>query len=86
MLFTFVANNLASSLWKGTLSAQVPCEASSCASAFVLAEEDPRSVLDVISNCRGEQMLGCTVKMITGADVTLYGLSMLSPLRPIAKT
>lgn len=85
MLFTFVANSIVSHPSSGMLTAARLCDASNCATAFVPADEDPRSVLHNTASYRGETMLARTLKLINGAEIALYGLSMLSPLRPMAR-
>lgn len=86
MLFTFVSNDTTRYSRRGKLTAKQLCEASNCASAFVSSDMDPRYILHDRSNYRGDPMLSKTIKIINGAEIALYGLSMLSPLRPLAKS
>ncbi len=86
MLFTFVADSRVSQARQGSLRAGDLVEVSNCASAFVPADADPRFVLHNRANYRGEPMLAQTIKIISGAEIALYALSMLSPLRPMSRS
>ena len=86
MLFTFVADSRVGRVRRGALRTGDLVEASNCASAFVPADTDPRLVLHNRTNYRGEAMLAQTIKIINGAEIALYALSMLSPLRPMARS